>query len=372
MKNKVCQYCVMDDSVATLLFDDQGRCNACKDAEERLLFNFFPNEQGRRNIEAMVASIRRESSGKHYDCMVGLSGGIDSAYLAHYAVRELGLKVLAVHVDGGWNSEPAVRNIESIVKTLGIDLHTIVIEWQEMRDLQVSFLKAGVVNQDIPQDHAFFSSLHRAASEFGIRSFLSGVNLATECVEVPDGGHTSLDGRHLTAIHEEYGNSRLDTFPVSRLAGHIWRTRISKSVVTYKPLNWIEYSKSHAVNLLKAEYDWADYGTKHSESRFTKFYQEIFLPKKLGFDKRRVHLSSGIVSGEMSREEAIKELSTPIIDEREAVRDTKFIARKLGLEYQELKDLINKTLVSHKSYKNDLWLQSFLLWGQKVKNTFLK
>ena len=368
---ETCQFCVMDNSVAKLNFDESGRCNACIEAEERLRVGCLPDERGQRLLEQLVLKLKQDGKGSDYDCMIGLSGGIDSAYLAHFAVVELGLRVLAIHVDGGWNSEPAVRNIENIVTKLGIDLHSVVIEWNEMRDLQVSFLKSGVINQDIPQDHAFFTSLHRAALKYGIKYFLSGVNLQTECVEVPSGGHTSLDGRHLKAVHEIYGRDKLNNFPISSFSGYLFRTKIARSVRMYKPLNWINYSKESALKLLKDEYDWVDYGTKHSESRFTKFYQDIYLPKRMNFDKRRLHLSSLIVSGEISRSDALRELEKPVISPLDTKREMKFMAKKLKISEPELNEYIAKPIVAHSEFKNDLWIQNLLLFLRSLKEKVL-
>ena len=311
-------------------------------------------------MERLVQTLKEHGRARTYDVMVGLSGGIDSAYLAHVARRKLGLRLLAVHVDGGWNSDPAVRNIESLVRGLDIDLHTYVVEWSEMRDLQVAFLKASVLNQDIPQDHAFFATLYRTAARFGMRHFLSGVNFASECVVPPKWGFPSMDGVHLRAVHRRFGREELRTFPVMSFSEYLWMTRVRRQLTIHRPLNYIAYDKELARAELQREYGWRDYGGKHSESRFTKFYQEIYLPRKFAFDKRRLHLSSLIVSGQISREQALAELATPIIDETQARRDIKFVAKKLGLSREELDALIESPPISHYAYPNQMNLLSAL------------
>ena len=352
---RVCTFCVMDTSIPEMEFDSAGRCNCCRDALTRMPHEWWPGAEGRRRLEVMVQTLKAAGQGKRYDVMIGLSGGIDSAYLAHVAVRQLGLRVLAVHVDGGWNSEPAVRNIESIVRQLDIDLHTYVVEWREMRDLQISFLKASVLNQDIPQDHAFFATLYRTAAKFDLHHFLSGVNYASENV-VPRWGFPSMDGKHLNALHRRFGSVRLASYPVMPLTEFLWLTRMRKVLTVHRPLNYLAYDKEAAGEELTREYGWRDYGGKHCESRFTKFYQEIYLPRKFGFDKRRLHLSSLIVSGQLTRDAALAELAQPITPPEQARRDLKFVAKKLGLSAADLDRLIDRPAVDHLVYPNQMTL----------------
>jgi hypothetical protein len=311
-------------------------------------------------MEELVAALKAAGQGKKYDAMIGLSGGVDSAYVAHLARRRYGLRLLAVHVDGGWNTEPAVRNIESIVRGLELDLYTYVVEWQEMRDLQVAFLRASVLNQDIPQDHAFFAVLYRTASRFRMRHFLSGVNFSTESIVPPNFGFSSIDGKHLQAIHRKFGSLPLESYPVMTLPEYLWMTRVRKQIVISRPLNFLNYDREQAKLALGREYGWRDYGVKHGESRFTKFYQEVYLPRRYGFDKRRLHLSSLIVSGQTTREHALEELAKPIIQPDAARRDLRFVAKKLGLSTSDLETLIDAPAVSHTAYPSAMTLQAAL------------
>lgn len=357
---KVCSFCVMDSSIPAVQFDLNGQCNCCRDAIARYSHEWWPNDEGERRLDKLVQQLKADGKGRPYDAMIGLSGGIDSAYLAHVAVRKLGLRVLAVHVDGGWNSEPAVCNIELLVRQLNLDLITYVVEWQEMRELQLAFLRSSVVNQDMPQDHAFFSTLYRTAAKFKLNHFLSGVNFASECLSIPGYGHPSIDGRHVLAINKKFGVHPLPTYPVMGLVEYLWMTRVRRQLVIHRPLDFLHYDKSTATIELEREYGWRDYGGKHCESRFTKFYQEVYLPRKFGFDKRKLHLSSLIVAGQLSREAALGELEEPITTSVQMRRDIKFVAKKLGLEQEDLDHLINIPSTSHRNYPNSLAIYSAL------------
>ncbi len=359
--SQVCTFCVMDSNSPSVRFNTAGQCNCCTDALRRLPHEWWPADEGRRRLRGMVERLKAEGRGKPYDVMIGLSGGIDSAYLAHVAVRQLGLRALAVHVDGGWNSEPAVRNIESIVRALDLDLHTQVIEWREMRDVQLAFLKASVFNQDIPQDHAFFATLFRTAHRFKLKTFLSGVNFSSENIIPPSqGSPTAIDGTHVRGIHRRFGSTALKSYPVMGLTEFLWTTRFSGALSIEKPLNFLPYDKDAAKAELTATYGWRDYGGKHHESRFTRFYEQIFLPRKFGIDKRRLHLSSLIVSGQLTRAAALEQLASPVVDERSARHDIRFVAKKLGIDADTLLSLIDTPPVPHAAYPNQMALHSGL------------
>lgn len=349
---RICSRCVMDSSNPQIAFDVNGVCNCCTDAVTRMPLEWFAGDEGRQRLAAMAERLRAAGRGKPYDAMIGLSGGVDSAYLAHLLRTEFDLRLLAVHVDGGWNTEAAVRNIEVLVRALHIDLHTYVVEWEEMRDLQLAFLRASVLNQDIPQDHAFFSTLYRTARAFGIRDFLSGVNFSSECIVPPGWGYPAMDGRHMRAVHARFGQGRLDTFPVMGALEYLWMTRVRRQLVIHRPLNCLNYDKTQAKALLMERYGYKDYGGKHSESRFTKFYQDIYLPVRYGFDKRRLHLSSQIVSGQIARQAALEELATPICAPDQARHELKFVAKKLRISVDELSVLMAQPPVEHEQYPN--------------------
>ena len=360
---QICSFCVMDANTPGVVFDaETGQCNCCADAIGRRDHEWWPNAEGADRMARLVARLKEEGRDKPYDCMVGLSGGIDSAYLAHVMATQYGLRLLAVHVDGGWNSAAAVANIEALVRKLDIDLHTTVIEWSEMRDLQVAFLRSGVYNQDFPQDHAFFTTLMRVARSYGLRNFLSGVNYSSESVGSPLGGSvTAYDGKHLRAIHKRFGTKSLVQFPVMTLFEYFWGARVLKKPMVSKPLNYLDYDKEKAKEVLRDVYGWRDYGPKHSESRFTKFYQEVYLVRKHDTDKRRVHLASLIVSDQMSREMAVEQLSHPPIEPVQEDRDMRFISKKLALPREELDEILAKAPVPHTAYPNDVRLHQLMM-----------
>lgn len=364
---RTCTFCVMDNSFPEVTFDETGRCNCCRPAEQVFHAHFHRGEAGKTRIDNLVATLKEHGRGKPYDAAIGLSGGVDSAYLAHYLRTHHDLRLLAIHVDAGWNSEAAVRNIETIVRKLDIDLYTHVIEWEEMRDLQAAFLRSGVFDQDIPQDHAFFAVLLRVPKRFGVSWFLPGSNLSSECLSIPERGANKMDATHLRAIHRRFGEGRLSSFPVMGVAEYTWTTRIAKQVKFARPLNYIDYDKAVAREILDQTYGWADYGAKHSESRWTKFYQDVYLPRKYGFDKRRIHLSSLIISGQITRAEALEELARPAIDERDAARQVKFVAKKLHMERSELEALLDGPDVAHSAYPNQdrLW-QGLVRLGRRL------
>ena len=360
-ETRICSVCVMTDDVDGVVIGAGGQCNCCKDAFARMPNEWWPGAEGKRRMTTLVARLREEGKDRPYDALVGLSGGIDSAYLAHVMAADYGLRLLAVHVDAGWNSEPAVHNIEKLVRGLDLDLVTVVVEWAEVRDVQRAFLRAGVFNQDFPQDHAFFATLLRIAREYGVKSFLSGVNFASENLHVPHDGPSSSDGKHVRAVHRVFGDKPLRSYPIMTMAEYLWTTRVRGLPNRYRPLDFMDYDKNAAQRKLKAVYGWRDYGAKHSESRFTKFYQEVYLPRKLGFDKRRLHLSCLIVSGQMTRDEALRELQEPIATPRQVERDTRFVAKKLGMEPAALNALIDVPIVPHGNFGSDKAMTERLL-----------
>jgi N-acetyl sugar amidotransferase len=278
--------------------------------------------------------MRAEGQGRDYDCILGLSGGIDSSYLA-IKVRDWGLRPLVVHVDAGWNSELAVANIEKIVKHCQFDLHTHVVDWEEMRDLHLAYLRAGIANQDVPQDHVFFASLYHFATRNGIRSILSGGNLATEGI-FPKAWHGSaMDAINLCAIHRRHGERPLRSYTtVSFFQAYFWFPFV-KRMRTVRPLNYMPYDKAAAVAELESSIGWRAYGRKHGESLFTRLFQNHYLPLKFGYDKRRPHLASLIVSGQMTREQALRELEAPLYDPRELETDIAYFCKKLRITRAE-------------------------------------
>jgi hypothetical protein len=343
----------MSEDMAGVVVGPDGQCNCCKDAFARMPTEWWPNAEGERRMAALVTQLQVEGRGKRYDAVVGLSGGIDSAYLAHVMAAKHGLRLLAVHVDAGWNSEPAVHNIEKLVRGLDLDLITCVIEWDEVRDVQRAFLRAGVLNQDFPQDHAFFATLLRVAAEHDVTSFLTGVNFSSESLHVPHDGPSSTDGKHVRAVHAAHGERPLRAYPIMTMFEYLWTTKVRGLPKRYRPLDYLDYDKEKARAELAVVYGWRDYGSKHSESRFTKFYQDVYLPRRQRFDKRRLHLSALIVAGQLTRDAALAQLAIPATTPVQDERDIRFVAKKLGFSVDELKALMDAPQVSHRAYGSD-------------------
>src|SRR3972149_5530952 len=324
--------------------------------------SWFPNEEGLIRLKKISEKVKLSSKGssKQYDVIIGLSGGVDSSYLAFYVKEELGLNPLAVHIDAGWNSELATKNIEDIVKTLDIDLVTYVVNWEEMRDLQLAYYKAGVLNQDVPQDHVFMASLYKTAKEHKIKYFFAGHNYATESCLPSSWTTRSQDLVNLKDIHKRFGMVKLKSIPLSGFyKTNIYYPYIYGLKIVF-PLNYLPYKKSEALNFLESKFTWRYYGGKHYESRFTKFFQSYYLIKKFGIDKRKAHFSSLILNGEMTREEAINELKFLPYNESEINRDIEYIAKKLKITIKEFKDILDSKPVPHSYYNSDQKLYKFI------------
>ncbi len=365
---QICTRCIMDTSDPEIFFDDRGYCNHCKKVEEVIRPQWYPNNIGQQKLQTMVQEIKANQGKNLYDSIIGLSGGVDSSYLAYIAKTKLGLNPLVVHVDAGWNSDEAVSNIENLTKKLGLDLHTIVINWEEMKDLHLSFLKAGVENQDIPQDHAFFGGLYNFSVKYKICYVLNGSNFATESILPKSWGYNAMDSRYILDIHKKFGSRPLRTFPtVSFYKRYIYYPYIKKMRVI-KPLNYMAYNKADAIKILEQEVGWKYYGGKHYESRFTKFFQSYYLPTRLGYDKRRAHLSSQIMNGDIMREQALKEMALPSYDADTIENDMEFIAKKLGITPVQLKELVAKPKIDKGTYKSNETLIRFAL---KIKRILL-
>lgn len=354
----ICTRCVMDTTDPGIHFDEHGICTHCYKAKRLLSSVRFSEEESNRRLEAIAEKIKKRTIGKDYSCIVGLSGGVDSSYAA-YVAHGMGLKILAVHFDNGWNSEIAVSNIKNIVKTLGLDLITYVINWEEFRDIQRAFIRASVVDIEMITDHAIMAAMYRIAKEHGIRYILSGQNYATEHCMPKAWIWNKQDLRNLKAIHRQYGENPLKTFPVLSTWRYLIYRRIFFEYVL--PLNNLNYKKFGAMEILKRKLNWREYGAKHFESIFTKFYQVYILPVKFGIDKRKAHLSALIRNGEMTREQALQELSKPYYDPGELKQDREYVLKKLGFSEEEFDSLMKQKAIPHDHYGSDQALVSRLL-----------
>jgi N-acetyl sugar amidotransferase len=356
---QMCVRTVMDTTDPDIRFDENGVSSYALnyDAVIAPLVDAATNGERLGELQQIVDEIKAAGKGKPYDCIIGISGGVDSTYLAYQAVK-MGLRPLAVHFDSGWNSELAVNNIENLVNKLGIDLFTDVVDWREMKDLQLSFFKAGVANCDIPTDHAFAAVAFRQAAKYGIKYILSGSNLVSESILPTSWGYDSADASHVRGIQRRFGSVKLKTYPVfGYFKRHLWY-EILQGVTTVAPLNYLPYNYKEAKATITKELGWRDYGGKHYESVFTRYFQGYYLPTKFGFDKRKAHLSSLILSGQMTRDHALKILERPTYPEDLRKQDHEFIAKKLGVSTAELEAIFARPPVDHLEYPHETWV-----WG---------
>jgi len=354
----------MDTTDSKIIFDNKGVCDHCNNFYHHILPYWHPDEESWQALQKIAGKIKQEGQGKEFDCILGMSGGVDSSYLAYIAKERLGLRPLAFHVDGGWNSELSVNNIERLMDKLGIDLHTEVIDWEEMKDLQLAFFKAGVPHIDWPQDHAIFAALYNFAEKHKIKYILTGANYSTECVKNPmEWTYMGSDLVQLKDIHRRFGKRPLTKFPLTNIVRHKIYLRYIKGIKVIKPLNYVSYIKDEAMNFLVDHFGWQKYSQKHFESRFTKFYEGYWLFKKFGFDTRRPQLSSLILTKQTSRAEALEKLLQPPYDEDAIKQDFEYIATKLGISVEELGGYMKLPNKSYKDYKSQL---SLFILGTKI------
>lgn len=353
---KICANCVMDTTDSKIVFDENGICDHCNTFYNDILPNWHTDERGDRALTEIINKIKKEGEGKDFDCLMGMSGGIDSSYLLYVMKEKYGLRPLVFHVDAGWNSQIAVNNIERLVDGLGLDLYTEVINWEEIKDLQLAFFKSGVPHIDVPQDHAFFATMYKFASKHKIRYILTGGNYSTECVRNPlEWMYYQSDSIQLRDIYKKFGTGKLKDYPVTNILWHKVYLPYFKKIKLIRPLDFVPYNKDEAMQFLADKFGYQKYPQKHFESRFTRFYESYWLPKKFGYDTRKVQYSSLILTGQMTRTEALEKLKSPAYDPETINQDFEYVATKLGISIEELQsymDAPNKTYKDYKSQEN--------------------
>jgi len=355
---RICSTCIMDTSDPNISFDDDGVCEYCNNFKREISPNWHTDEKGHAELMAISQKIKEQSRGKEFDCIIGLSGGLDSSYAAYVAKEKMGLRPLLFHVDAGWNTDQAVSNIEKLVDGLGLDLYTEVVDWREMRDLQIAFLRSQIADQDLPQDAAFFSALYKFARQNNIKYVLTGANYSTECCREPEewGGYPGIDKTLFKDIHRQFGKRELRTFPLMDIFVYkvLYQRVLGMQVV--KPLNLVPYVKKEAEAELERLFGWQKFQHKHHESRFTRFYEDYWMPRKFGYEKRRAHFSSLIMTGQMTREEALERISRPEMSEQFLKNEFEYVANKLDMTVDELQQIFEGENKTYRDYRNKRFL----------------
>lgn len=352
-KNKICTNCVMDVTDSNILFDEQGICERCNEYYENILPKWNKGEGHELELNTLVDRMKQEGKGKKYDCILGMSGGFDSSYMLHFAIKELKLRPLVFHIDAGWNLPVAEDNIKKMIEKLGVDLKVEKINWNEIRDMQLAFFKSGVPHLDTPQDHAFVAVLDKYAVDNDIKYILNGGNISTEVIVNPDSwSYWGTDKKHIDDILNRFGTIPIKEYPFTSILRRKLYMPYIKGVKVVKLLNYIPYIKADAEELLKKEYGWEPYSQKHFEDILTKFLEGYWLPKRFGYDVRKPQFSSLILTGQMKRDEALEKLKMPPLSEKEGEELFNLVATKLEIPSKELRDYMELPLKSYKDYKN--------------------
>jgi N-acetyl sugar amidotransferase len=346
-----CLRCVMDTSDPLIGFDENGFCNHCTDYFKKWPQVMHFGEQGEAELEKAIEKARNSGRNKKYDVIIGLSGGMDSSYVA-YNAKKYGLRILAVHLDNGWNSELSVNNIEKCISYLGADLYTHVIDWNEFKNLQIAYLKAGVIDIEALTDHAIRSIILKLTAKYGIEYNLSGSNFVTEGILPTAWVYNKLDYKNIKSINARFGEGNIKTFPGMPLLKYIYYRAFAK-IKPIDLLNYISYNVEEAKERMQINMGWKYYGGKHHESVFTKFYQGYILPEKFGVDKRIAHFSTLICSGNMTRNEAIEKLKSDIYSADELSADMEYVLKKFGLTESAFQSIMKSPVVSHLAYPNN-------------------
>lgn len=351
--HQTCERCVMDNTDPQIVFYSDGTCNHCSEFLKQKSRLPDPNEQ-EAALKQLVSEIKIAGKGKPYDCVVGVSGGVDSTYVA-YLAKKLGLRPLAVHLDNGWNSELAVMNIENTLSKLKIDLHTHVLDWDTFRSLQISFLRASVSDAEIPTDHAIRAALWQAAAKYGVKYLLNGRNHTTEGILPWSWTYNALDWRYIKGVHKSFGGKSLRRYTHTSLPTILYRATVTR-FKNIGILDYVSFDKAEVMDVLTNELGWRDYGGKHYESIYTRFFQSYILPKKFDIDKRKAHLSVLIMTGQMTRKEAIDLLTQPTAPADIIKDDREFVAQKLGLSAREFDEIMLAPIKSYRDYPNNSWI----------------
>ncbi len=363
----ICSRCVMDTTDPDIQFFPDGRCTCCRHYDEVSTKDLHSDDIGQTALLTLIEEIKRRGVGNDYDCLIGMSGGVDSSYVAYLVAKKFGLRALAVHLDNGWNTELAVANVERLVKTLDIDLITHVLDWNEFKDIQVSFIKSGISNIEIPTDHAIWAVLLKTAAKMKIPFIIAGNNVVTESVMPQSWLYGSKDSMLIKGIHKRFGKLFMKSYPYLSTLDYV-NYLLFRGIRWVPILNYINFNKAEAKQFLMSELGWRDYGGKHYESVFTRFFHANYLPERFGFDLRKSYLSALVCSGQISRSEALEELKSPPASDEVLKRDREYVLKKLGLTENEYRSILAEPIKTYLDYPNSdsLWrrFSSIVKWAR--------
>lgn len=349
---KVCSRCIMDETAKEITFDNNGVCNFCHNYDNVLVNDVHTDKGGEEKLEKLIEKIKQKGKNSRYDVLIGLSGGVDSSYVAYVIKKKYGLRAFAVHLDNGWNTELAVANVEQIVKRLDIDLSTYVLDWKEFRDIQTSFIKSSISNIEIPTDHAIWALLIKTAAKMKIPYIIAGNNVVTESIMPESWLYGSKDSKLIKSLHRQFGKVKMKTYPSLSTMDYVDYLLV-RGIRWVPILNYIPYNKAEAKQTLIDELGWQDYGGKHYESIFTRFFHAYYLPVKFGYDLRKSYLSALVCSGQISREEALEEISKPPAPKEMLEQDRDYVIKKLGLSEDEFESILKAPNKTYADYPNN-------------------
>lgn len=347
---QVCNRCVMDTTDTEIVFDEKGNCNHCNDFYKNHHLHTYQGTESDVALDEIIKEIKKKGRKKEYDCLIGISGGVDSSYVA-YLAKKFELRPLIVHFDNGWDSELSIKNVENVVKKLGFDYQTYIVDWNEFRDVQMAFLKSSVIDMETPTDHAFLAALYKICTDFKISYIITGSNYATECILPRSWSYNAKDLTQLRAIYRKFGNGKLKTFPTLGFLKEFYYTYF-KGIKLIRILQYVPYKKNDVIKVLHEELGWEYYGGKHYESVFTKFSQAYILPLKYNVDKRRAHFSTLICNSEITRDEALKMLSQDLYPADALKRDIDYVCKKFGITGEYFNELLRQPVKTYKDYPN--------------------
>lgn len=374
---QICRCCVMDTTDEDIVFDSNGICMRCNEYKNRIEPEWNYGKGHKKELSLMLQQIKKSGKDKKYDCILGLSGGLDSSYMLHLAITEWGLRPYVFHIDAGWNLPVAEENIRKLTDKLGVKLHVKKMDWEEMKEMQLAWFRTGLESLDVPQDHAFIALIDKLSMKLGVKYILNGYNITTEAIADPAswnrGGGPTGDGTYLKDVIKKYSAISIKNYEFTSGFKHKFWIPYIKGIKTLKPLNLIPFTKQEMIDTLSREYGYIPYGQKHFEDLFTKFLEGYWVPTRFGHDIRRVWLSTLVITGQITRDEALRELEQPPLSEQESKELFSEVAKRLGItekklmSYHEMPECTEKFKSQEKVYNLGIKVYEKLGFEKRIR-----